>query len=118
MSVDPAAIVTAFTKTVREDTRNRIVTNYLVKQRRFDGTDQTFHDALHDLYETQRNDPPIRHTISRLNLPEDRQFLAPWAALIAYYTSRPLWPLAADVTKLIDRAYDELCAEGHIIRSS
>lgn len=118
MTVSDDIIVAAFDKTLRKDVRDRVVTVYLLRTRQFDSTDQTFASVLHDLHAHHLDDPAVRHVVAHLDLPDDRQFLAPWAALVGCYHDHPLWPLLKFVRQHLDRTYDELCAEGHILRKS
>lgn len=117
--VDDKIIAKTFTKTVKEAQRERVVAVYLTHIGRFaDNQDITFTDALLDLHATRRDRPAITHVLERVDLPDDRTFLGPWAALIAYYTTYPLWPFPRDLSDHVDRCYDELCADGHITRRS
>jgi hypothetical protein len=118
MTVAEDTIIAIFDKTVPKNARERVVTVYLTRTQQFDSTDHTFATSLRNLHAHHLDDPAVRHVLTQLDLPDDRQFLAPWAALIGCYHDHPLWPLPKFVRQQIDRAYDELCAEGHIVRRS
>lgn len=116
--VPPETIAATFEKMTRKDVRERFVSIYLVRNRIFDSTHRTFATCLLDAHAHHLDDETVQRIIRDLDVPDDRKFLTPWAALIGCYHDHPLWPSHTFVQTLLDRCYDELCAEGHIVRRS